>query len=181
MDAFLSPEAIVKSFNLNPGESVADLGAGHGFFTIPLARAVGSGGTVYAIDIQKSALEVIRAAARREHLAQIKILQADLDEINGSKLPDRSIDFVLIAYILFQAEQKEVLLGEAHRILRPGGRAALIEWDEIPSPLGPPLGFRVSKTQCRALAERAGFSPLGEFGAGSRHYGPLFIKQQEVS
>lgn len=125
---FLEPEKIVPFFGLKPGDHVADFGAGHGYFTIPLARLVGGDGAVYAIDIQQPALDVIRAKASQEHLLNIEYVWADLETLRGSRLKDQFIDFVLIANILFQVENKLGLMQEAYRVLRQGGRMALVEW-----------------------------------------------------
>lgn len=172
--SFLDPNRIVASFGLEKGEHVADFGAGHGFFAIPMARAVGGDGAVYAIDVQKSVLDVIRSRARAEHLLNIQPVWADVEQPAGSRIKDRYIDFVLIANILFQAENKEAVIREAHRILREGGRLAVIEWNEAPAPLGPPLVLRVKKNAAVELCRGAGFSNSEEFDAGSHHYGLLF-------
>ena len=105
-NTFLEPDRIVRSFGLEAGDHVADFGAGHGYFTIPMARLVGGDGKVYTIDIQKSVLDIIRARAKVEHLLNIEPVWADLDEPGGSKLKDKFLDFVVIANILFQAEKK---------------------------------------------------------------------------
>lgn len=161
---------------------MADFGAGHGFFTIPMARVVGGNGKVYAIDIQKSVLDIIRAKAKVEHLLNIEPVWADLDEIGGSLLKDDFIDFVTVANILFQTEKKEMIMREAYRILRQGGRMAVVEWDlqENIEPskyrVGPPPDLRIKKETVKNLALQAGFKLDREFSAGSHHYGLLFKK-----
>lgn len=172
--AFLDPNKIVVSFGLERGEHVADFGAGHGFFAIPMARAVGGDGIVYAIDIQKSVLDIIRSRARTEHLLNIQPVWADVEAAGGSKLKDRYIDFILIANILFQTADKRAVIREAYRILREGGRLAVIEWNETPAPLGPPAALRMKKIAAAELCRGAGFSTMEEFDAGSHHYGLLF-------
>lgn len=204
-ETFLEPERIVQYFGLEPGDHIADFGAGHGYFTIPMARVAGGDGKVYAIDIQKSVLEVIKARAKLEHLLNIETIWADLDLPRGSKLKDDFLEFVLIANILFQSEQKETLFGEVYRVLRPKGRFALIEWDsssqlssapagtghderaatsrreswedKTPAPLGPPLQLRVKKDTAKQFASQAGLLFDREFEAGSHHYGLLFVKK----
>ena len=174
---FLEPARIVKYFDLKPGDHAADFGAGHGYFTIPMARAVGGDGKIYAIDIQKPVLDIIRSRAKLEHLLNIETVWADLDQPNGSKQKDQILDFVLIASILFQSENKENVVREAWRILRQNGRLAVIEWDETQAPLGPPLNLRIRKDAIKALAKQAGFETDREFEAGAHHYGLLFIKK----
>ena len=181
-ESFLDPQKIVQSFDLRPGDHVADFGAGHGYFTLPMARAVGANGKVYAIDIQSTAIDVVRSSASREHLLNIVPLQADLDMPMGSRIKDGLMDFVAVHNVLFQAEHKDVMLGEAWRILRNGGRLAMIEWDGDDASagalsLGPLLALRIKKEAARAYALDAGFEYDREFAAGSHHYGLLFVKK----
>ncbi len=174
---FLEPEKIAAYFGLEKGDHIAEFGAGHGYFTIPMARTVGGDGKVYAVDIQKAALEVVRAKAKLEHLLNVELVWGDVERAGGSKLKDNFIDFVLISNVLFQVENRPVVFAEARRVLRAGGRLALIEWDESMTPLGPPAALRVSKAQALVFARAAGFELDHEFEAGSHHYGLLFVKK----
>lgn len=173
---FLEPERIVKNLGLEKGDHVADFGAGHGYFTIPMAKAVGGDGKVYAIDVQKSVLEIIRSRAKLDHILNIEPVWADLDQPHGSKIQEKYLDLVMVANILFQTENKAGLFQEAHRILQAGGRLVIMEWDATPTPLGPPISLRVSKEQVRRWGEEAGFNFDREFEAGSHHYGLIFRK-----
>lgn len=199
---FLNPERIIGLLEIPKGAVIADFGAGHGYFTIPLARAAGPEGRVYALDIQKAGLTIIRTKANLEHLLQVEPVWADLDRPKGSKLPDASADFVLMANMLFQSEKKTDILEEAYRILKPGARALVIEWKPAapPSPgqtngaasamptgqagggqgsalLGPPAALRVSADTVQKVALHIGFSFQKEIPVGTHHYGLLFTKQ----
>ncbi len=179
---FLKPERVVQSLAIGKGDYIADFGAGHGYFTIPFARAVGGDGKVYAIDIQRSVLDIVRSRARQEHLLNIEYIRADLDRAGGSRLKDKFLDVVFIANILFQAPQKVAFMQEAYRVLRQGGRLIVIEWntgaDGVPgSRIGPDDGARVKKDDVRARASEAGFEMDREFAAGSGHYGLVFVKR----
>jgi ubiquinone/menaquinone biosynthesis C-methylase UbiE len=176
---FLDPERIVRYFGLEKGDFVADFGAGHGYFTIPMARAVGGEGKVYAVDVQKSVLDVIRSKAKLEHLLNIELIWGNLEEPDGSHLKSDFIDFVVISNILFQADNKEAVIEEAYRILRSGGHMAIIEWDEASgrSAFGPPMHLRIPKNTAQSLAEKAGFQLDRQFEAGNHHYGLLFVKR----
>ncbi len=176
-DAFLAPEHIIRSFDLKPGDHVADFGVGHGHFVIALSRAVGGDGKVYAIDIQKSALDIVENRAKLEHLWNIETIRGDVEMPRGSKLKDRFVDFVLAANILFQIEERAALFAEARRILVQNGRFAVIEWDETPSSLGPPIASRIKKEAIKQLAASAGFAFDRECSAGSHHYGLLFVNR----
>ena len=109
-DNFLHPERIIGLLEIQKGSVIADFGAGHGYFTIPLARATGPDGRVYAIEIQKAGLTVIRTKAKLEHLLHIELVWADLDRPNGSQLKEASVDLVLMANILFQSEKKSDII-----------------------------------------------------------------------
>ena len=173
---FLHPERTLAELDIRPGMTVADFGAGGGYFTIPAARMIGNGGKVYAIDVQKQAINLVKSRANLEHLLQVDTIWADLELPQGSGLADQSVDVVLIANILFQAEKKGVILGEAWRVLRQGGTLAILEWDQTPFPAGPPPESRVPKEEARNLAQTAGFAFEHEFNSGDHHYGLLFKK-----
>lgn len=173
---FLHPGDIVGRLDIRPGMTVADFGAGGGYFSIPAAHRVGENGKVYAIDVQKQAVDLIRSKANLEHLLNIETIWADLERPQGSHLPDDAVDFIIVANILFQAEAKADVLAEARRVLRTGGHLAILEWDETPFPAGPAAALRLSKQAVRHLAEGAGLQLEKEFEAGSHHYGLLFKK-----
>ena len=164
--AFLEPERIVQSFGLKPGDHVADFGAGHGYFTIPLARSVGSEGRVWAIDIQKPVLDIVRSKARPEHLLNIEYVWADLEEPGRSGLAERFMDLVLVGNILFQAERRDVVLREAWRILREAGRLAVVEWDVSMPRLSRPLAIPEISENSPDIAIQAGNFQKFQDGAG---------------
>jgi len=97
---FVKPEEIVKVLDILPGMKVADFGAGAGFYTIPFAKKVGATGKVYALDIRKEALELIRSKSRELRLLNIETLLTDLEANDGSHLKDGSIDIIIISNIL---------------------------------------------------------------------------------
>lgn len=174
----IDPARIVANLGIKPGDHIADFGSGKGYFTIPAARLAGRDGKVYAIDIQDSALDEVRSRAAFEHILNIEYIRTDLDDHEGSHLRDQFIDLVIMANVLFQTEHRDVLLREAWRVLRGGGRLAMIEWDTaVDSPLGPPLASRLKKEAVRGYAIQAGFEYDREFATGPYHYGLLFIKR----
>lgn len=92
-DAWQQPEAVLRTLDLRPGDRVADLGAGGGYFTFPMARAVGPAGKVYAVDIDAEMLEHIRSRAAREGFANIEAVLAAPDD---PKLPEAGVDLILV-------------------------------------------------------------------------------------
>jgi ubiquinone/menaquinone biosynthesis C-methylase UbiE len=131
--AFLNPQKVVEELGITPGMIVADFGAGSGHFSIEAAKLVGQSGKVYSIDIQKQALEAVRSKAKSGHLSNLQTIWADLETPGASKLKGGLVDLVIISNILFQAEDKNQIVQEAKRVLKPKGQAAVIEWlDKIP-------------------------------------------------
>ena len=173
---FLNPEEIVKELNLDEGMLVADFGAGAGFYSIPAAKLVGSSGRVYALDIRKEMLEMVRSKARQAHLLNIETVRANLEELHGSRIKDQTINRVIIANILFQVESKNELIAECYRILKPRGIVLVVEWEKGAGISVPPAQHLISKETATELFTSSGFIKEKEFFAGDKHYGLTFRK-----
>jgi len=177
---FVKPETVVRVLDILPGMKVADFGAGPGFYTIPIARRVGPPGKVYALDIRKEVLEIIRSKAQGERLFNIETLRANLEAKEGSHLKENSMDLVMISNILFQIENKKNLAEEAFRIIKPSGRVVMVEWDENKKSFGPSLVHRVNRQAAEEFFLKAGFAFEKEFDAGENHYGLIFKKNPKI-
>lgn len=176
MPDFLNPQDIISRLDIKSGMRIADFGVGSGFFTILLARLVGDTGGVTALDVQKDVLELLKVKARRENVLNIDFVWANLELPRGSKLDDGSQDVVLVANVLFQADDRMAIIREAMRVLKPGGALVAIEWEEQDPPPGPPRNLRIPKRTLKEYCESAGLSLYRELAAGSSHYGFLFKK-----
>lgn len=186
-NAFLEPAKIVAGFGLRAGDHAADFGAGHGFFALALAQAVGRDGKVWAVDIQKPALDMIRSRAMTLHLLNIQYVLADLEIPGGKVLPERFMDFVLMGNILFQAEARGEMLREAWACLRPGGRLALIEWGvavpELRSAVAEPVPADIAADTgtAGAVSQSTMHSTSRKLGSGTLGPPPeARIKKQEA-
>jgi len=111
------PEKELDKLDIVRGQTVLDYGCGIGSFTLPLARLVGDGGRVYALDIQPSAVERVRKLAQREGITNIETILSDSD----TGLPDRSVDLALFIGVLPHLQDARLVLAELHRVLKPGG------------------------------------------------------------
>lgn len=171
---FSDPKIVINHFNLTEGMTVADFGAGSGAYALAMARRVGRSGRVYAIDVQKELLARLGRAAKTANIVNIEVIWGDLERAGGSKLKDQSVDFVLLANILFQAKAKYSLVLEAKRILKPAGRLAVIDWQDSFGQLGPPPAAVVKPEEAKRILAQAGFQPVKEFPAGDHHYGLIF-------
>lgn len=176
--AFSKPARNIGHLVLSPGERVADFGAGSGFYSIAAAEFVGPGGVVYAIDIQQELLRRIAALAREQGHA-IRVVRGDLEEREGSMLPEKSVGAVVAANILFQIEKKERFVEEVARVLRRGGKALVIDWKDSYNNIGPHQESVVREDAARSLFEKAGFIFEKEVpDVGEHHYG-FIVRRQE--
>ncbi len=173
---FVRPDEVVKSFGLEHGMIVADFGSGSGHYVFAVSKLIGDKGIVYAIDIQKDLLQATKNTAEMGGLKNVEIIWADLDEEKGSHLADNLVDFIIISNILFQAEKKEQIVKEAFRILKSGGRTAVIEWEKKEGLAGPAMEQRISKDNSQGIFLSQGFKLEKEFQPGDNHYGLIFKK-----
>lgn len=168
---------IFEKSGISEGMSIGDLGCGNlGYFSIPAAKLVGKSGMVYAVDILKSVLEAVNHRASQEGLENVKTIWSNLEIIGATKIPTESLDVAFLINILFQSEKDDLVIQEAHRLVKPGGKLVVVDWLKISAPFGPPMEDRTDKEQIIQFAADAGFKLLEEFSAGPYHYGLLFIK-----
>ncbi len=173
---FLNVQKIIGSLGIQPGMSVADFGSGSGYFSIPLARQVGPEGKVFALDIQESALEIVRAKAKAMGLANLEAVRGNLEVSGGSTLGDNSQDIVFMANILFQSAKAQDIIREAKRVLKSGGRLLIVEWRKGAGGIGLPDHMRVDEQTVKQTIVQEGLSFVTGLDAGQFHYGLVFKK-----
>lgn len=173
---FSDPQKNIEQLGVDPGTKVADLGSGAGFYSLALAKAVGPQGRVFAVDVQQELLTKLKTEALHHYLENIEVIWGDVDEPHGSRLEDASVDRVLVTNTLFQVDHKDILAKEAFRILKPKGRALLVDWTDSFGGLGPHPSRIVKPAQGRALFEQAGFTYVRDIQAGAHHYGMVFTR-----
>jgi ubiquinone/menaquinone biosynthesis C-methylase UbiE len=119
------PDEIIRTMALKKGDVVADLGAGTGYFTRRLARAVASSGVVYAVDIQPEMLSLLKDNMAK---AGVRNVVPVLGEVDDPKLPRASLDWVLLVDVYHELQQPKATLAKVREALKPGGRVALVEY-----------------------------------------------------
>lgn len=157
-DAWQKPDQIMDALGIADGSTVADLGAGAGWFTIRLARRVGPNGLVYAEDIQPQMIEAIERRKDRERLRNVKTI---LGTATDPRLPPGRLDAVLIVDAFHEMEDPVQLLRNLARSLTPRGRIGIVDFknDGGGGP-GPPAEERVDPKIIIARAEDAGLRLL---------------------
>ena len=174
---FADPLTNVRNLSLEPGMTVADFGAGAGAYTLPLAAKVGAAGRVYAVEIQKDLLSRLEREVENRKIGNVSFVWGDIETIGGSKLNDNSLDFVLLSNILFQLSGLYQVSLEVKRVLKPGARAAVIEWSDSFAGLGPKADQVVKPETVKQVFAEAGLDFIKDFPAGDHHYGLIFKKR----
>jgi len=125
----VSRDEIVAMLGLRPGMDVADIGAGTGLFTEPLARAVFPGGKVYAVDIVPEFVAHIDERAKAADLSNVETVLCEEDSV---KLPWRSVDLVFLCDAYHHFEYPRSTMRSIRHALRPGGELVVIDFERIP-------------------------------------------------
>ncbi|MFZ2188527.1 MAG: class I SAM-dependent methyltransferase, partial [Candidatus Moraniibacteriota bacterium] len=173
---FINPTAIIDMLEVKTGMFAGDFGCGTGYFTFPLAQKVEQNGKVYALDILKEKLEAIESEAKVLGLSNIITRRANLELVGGSKLDADSLDLVCLVNMLFQNKDKNLIIGEAVRVLKKGGKILVVEWNVDDSSFGPESDLRISKEDVFALAESNGLSVFKEIKISDFHFGIILEK-----
>ena len=109
---------------IEPGRSVADIGAGSGWFTVRAAQRVGPAGTVWAEDINPKAIEAIEERVKKERLGNVRSVLGTPDDV---KLPPRSVDAVLMLKVYHEIAHPVPVMEELRATLKPGGKVGIID------------------------------------------------------
>ena len=115
---------VMDLLGMEPGKSVADIGAGSGWFTVRAAARVGQRGEVFAEDINPEAVKTITARAQKANLANVHAIQGTPDD---PKLPRDSVDAVLMLKCYHEIAHPEALLGNLKPSLKPGAKVGIID------------------------------------------------------
>jgi ubiquinone/menaquinone biosynthesis C-methylase UbiE len=173
---FSSPEKNLEQFHVDPGMIVADFGSGSGHYTFELSKKVGNSGKVYAIDVQNDLLTRLKTHAKEMGFKNIEVVWGDFEELRGTTLSDGIIDRVVVANVMFQLEEKDIVIKEVKRILKPKGQVFVIDWSDSYNNLGPTANMVVKKDVMITLFESEGFKLDKEINVGDHHYGLIFKK-----
>ncbi|HBG45822.1 MAG TPA: methyltransferase [Deltaproteobacteria bacterium] len=161
----IDPERVLREAGLKPGDIFADIGSGPGFFTIPAARIIGPSAMAFAIDTQAEMLIDLRD--RRNPPDNVVLMKSEEYEL---PLADSEADFALMAYVLHETGDKTRLLLEIKRVMKPGGRLLVIDWEKKSEEKGPPVEERITGREARSFMEEAGFDVIQMGPMNPSHY-----------
>jgi ubiquinone/menaquinone biosynthesis C-methylase UbiE len=153
-DAYQKPQEVLTALDLKPGEVIADIGAGSGYFTFRLARHVGVKGKVYAVDVSP---DMIRHINRRIRELKSNNVVSVLAFPDDPLLPEGSVNRVFICDVWHHVEDQAKYLSLIKKIIRPGGEIVMIDFHKKELPVGPPLQMKIAREDLIKQMENNGF------------------------
>lgn len=165
-DEWQRPEEIIAALALKPGATVADVGAGTGYMVAHLSRAVGTGGTVIAVDAEPAMVEYL--AKRSADLGPARIVPRKVGP-DDPELPPASVDAVLTLDTWHHVQGREAYARKVYEGLKRGGRFVVVDY-EVGAEVGPPKAMRLEPGQVTKQLEAAGFRAEVVRESMPRHY-----------
>lgn len=153
-DEYQKPQEVVAALQIKPGETVADIGAGSGYFALRFAAAVGDAGRVFAVDVDP---EMIRYLNRRVRDAGVGNVQTVLSEPDDPLLRDGSVDRFVIVDTWHHIEKQSEYLALMKKMLKPGGQIVMIDFQKRELPLGPPMEMKIAREDLVRQMEANGY------------------------
>ena len=167
------PEKVLDLLPLKDSDVVADIGAGTGFFAIPLARRLPRG-KVIAVDTSAEMLDYLRDKIRQSGAGNIETVLSREPDI---PVTPGTVNGVMLFFVLHEAEDRRVFLAKVKSLLKPGGWGALLDWEisgQSQPEHGPPVSDRVDSRQAERLLNEAGFTITLRKTPGPDYYFMLF-------
>lgn len=170
-DRWQKPHEVIEALRLAPDASVADIGAGTGYFSARLAHVVPQG-RVYAVDIEPDMVRYLNERAERAGLANVTAVLAAPDD---PRLPAQ-VDLVLLVDTYHHIAQREAYFRRLLSALKPGGAVAIVDFTRA-SPVGPPASGRVDPADVASEMRRAGYTLAAEHAFLPYQYFLVFVPQ----
>ena len=171
--ANLKMDLIVAKLRLKPGQTVADIGAGSGLFEVPLAKAVSPSGKVYAVDIDEGFFPQIK---RKADDARVTNVQTVLGKDTDPNLPAKNVDMIFFHDVLHHIQDRARYLKAVAGYLEPGGRVAVVDYEQGQGPHKATPELEVSREQLGAWAKEAGLKQTEDVKMFSDRYFLVFSK-----
>ena len=159
-------EDILSYLPLEPEQTVADIGGGTGYFTLPLAARL-TRGKLYAVDISQEMLDTLKGRLVEIGVKNVELVKSEETDI---PLPPASLDGALLVFVLHENDDRVAFLKMVKRLLKPGAWVGLVEWAKRDMPVGPLLAIRIAPAEARALAAQVGLTAVAEQPIGENFY-----------
>lgn len=171
-DAYQKPHEVVHALGLKPGEVIADIGAGSGYFTFHLARHVGEKGKVYAVDVSPDMIRHINRRKREIKSNNVVSILADPDD---PLLAEGSINRFFICDVWHHVDNPVKYLSLMKKMLKPGGEIVMIDFHKKELPFGPPLQMKIAREDLIKQMEANGFRLAKEHSFLPYQYFLVFV------
>lgn len=164
---------MVRLLSIKRGWTVADVGAGSGYVSVRLAKAVGDEGVVYANDLQPGMLELLAQSAAK---AKVKNVRPVLGTVDDPKLPAAAIDLAIMVDVYHEFSQPQRMLQKLRESLKTGGRLVLVEYraEDPDVPIRPE--HKMTKAQVKLEVEHEGFKQWRVYDDLPRQHVIIFTK-----
>ena len=157
-DAYQKPHEVMQALAIKEGEVIADIGAGSGYFTFRVARHVGSGGRVYAVDVSPEMIRHLHARVREFGLLNVSPILAPPDD----PLVPQPVDRFLIVDVWHHVDDQAGYLARMKKHLKPGGQVVMIDFHKRALPVGPPEAMKIAREDLLAQMKTHGFELVTE-------------------
>jgi len=174
---FSNPEKNILKLGLLEGMKVADLGSGTGAYSFAAGLHVGHTGHVYSIEVQKGLVKKLESEIKEKGVLNVHCIWGNIEKNGGTKIADHSMDAVIMANVLFQAEDKLGLIDESKRILKKGGKLLFIDWVSSFGNMGPIVENIIDPKTAENLFTKRGFKFLEKITTNEHHYGIIFAHE----
>jgi ubiquinone/menaquinone biosynthesis C-methylase UbiE len=173
-EQLIPPEALISQMPIQKNHTLLDVGAGSGFFTIPMAESTSS--TVYAMDPDRRMLNVIEEKAKEKGLTNIETLQ---DYVENISIQNNSIDFVMASLILHEVSSLSKALSNIYEVLKTGGHLLCLEYEKNDMVIeGPPMSIRIGSEELEKELTLTGFHIVKRTKINDAIYTVLAMKKE---
>lgn len=172
--AALKIDQVVAAMKLQPGQVVADIGAGPGLFEVPLARAVGPRGRVYAEDIDAGFFPEIRRRTAEAHVTNVETV---LGQYTDPVLPVKNVDVALFHDVIHHVEKRAEYIKTLAPYLARGGRIVVVDYEPGKGPHPGQPELEVSREQLADWMRGAGFAQVEDVKLFADKYVLVFARR----
>ena len=144
----LPPDEIIKHLQLESNDCVIDLGAGTGYFTIPIAKNVTK---VIAVDISDKMLDILKGKLLEENINNVDLIEHRIEKI---PLQDNTVHKIIASLVMHEVNDLKQTLEEMKRVLKPNGKVLIIEWEKKETESGPPIEERLLSDELKLILEK---------------------------
>jgi ubiquinone/menaquinone biosynthesis C-methylase UbiE len=168
----IPPEILISQMPIEKNHTLLDIGAGSGFFTIPMAESTTN--KVYAMDPDFRMLKVIEEKAKEKGITNIELIQDYLENLN---IKNESIDFAMASLILHEVRSLSNALSKIYEVLKPGGHLLCLEYEKDDLVVeGPPMSIRISSENLEKTLTLIGFKLVKKTKINDAIYTMIAVK-----